>query len=106
VVTSANLKRVKRDVMNRWLVLTECSSGRDVIINMSMVQMVTQDPETTLWFHDSGTVSVRESLGQLELLLDATGRSKVLVAAPASAETGSDPRVRKTARVLQLRSRH
>jgi hypothetical protein len=55
--------------MRRWLQLSENSSGNPVIVNMSRVQTITADPETALWFDDSSTLTVRESLAELRHLL-------------------------------------
>ncbi len=55
--------------MRRWLQLSERSSSKPIIVNMGRVQTITADPETTLWFDDSSTLTVRESLAELRLLL-------------------------------------
>jgi uncharacterized protein YlzI (FlbEa/FlbD family) len=59
--------------MNGWIQLSEGQSGRSVMVNMALVQMTTADPDTTLWFEDSATFAVRESLAQIGLLLQAGG---------------------------------
>jgi uncharacterized protein YlzI (FlbEa/FlbD family) len=59
--------------MNGWIKLSDGQSGRSVIVNMAQVQMITADPDTTLWFEDSATYAVRESLAQIGLLLQAAG---------------------------------
>ncbi len=59
--------------MAGWLQLSDGQSGKRVIINMALVQMITGEPDTTLWFEDSATYAVRESLGEIELLLQTAG---------------------------------
>ena len=59
--------------MDGWIKLSDGRSGRSVIVNMAQVQMITADPDTTLWFEDSATYAVRESLAQIGLLLQAAG---------------------------------
>ncbi len=59
--------------MAGWLQLSENRSGKSIIVNMAQVQMITADSETTLWFEDSATFAVRESLAQIELLLHTNG---------------------------------
>ena len=61
----------KRDIMDGWIKLSDGQSGRSVMVNMAQVQMITADPDTTLWFEDSATCAVRESLDQIGLLLGA-----------------------------------
>jgi uncharacterized protein YlzI (FlbEa/FlbD family) len=48
--------------MNGRLQFSEGQSGKSVMVNMALVQMITADPDTTLWFEDSATFAVRESL--------------------------------------------
>jgi uncharacterized protein YlzI (FlbEa/FlbD family) len=59
--------------MNGRLQFSEGQSGKSVMVNMALVQMITADPDTTLWFEDSATFAVRESLAQIGLLLRAAG---------------------------------
>jgi uncharacterized protein YlzI (FlbEa/FlbD family) len=59
--------------MDGWIKLSDGQSGKSVIVNMAQVQMITADPNTTLWFEDSATFAVRESLEQIGLLLRAAG---------------------------------
>ena len=55
--------------MRRWLQLSDHASGKPVIVNVGRVQTITADPETALWFDDSSTLTVRESLDELRQLL-------------------------------------
>ena len=57
--------------MDGWIKLSDGQSGRSVMVNMAQVQMITADPDTTLWFEDSATYAVRESIDQIGLLLGA-----------------------------------
>lgn len=59
--------------MDGWIKLSDGHSGKSVMVNMAQVQMITSDPDTTLWFEDSATYAVRESLDQIGLLLRAAG---------------------------------
>jgi len=59
--------------MDGWIKLSDGQSGESVIVNMARVQMITAEPDTTLWFEDSATFTVRESLAQIGLLLQAPG---------------------------------
>ena len=59
--------------MDGWIKLSDGQSGKSVMVNMAQVQMITADPDTTLWFEDSATYAVRESLDQIGLLLRAAG---------------------------------
>lgn len=59
-------------IVRRWLQLSEHSSGNPVIVNMGRVQTITADPETALWFDDSSTLTVRESLEELRQLLQVS----------------------------------
>jgi uncharacterized protein YlzI (FlbEa/FlbD family) len=59
--------------MDGWIQLSDGQSGKSVIVNMAQAQMITANPETTLWFRDSATFAVRESLAQIGLLLRASG---------------------------------
>jgi hypothetical protein len=43
------------------------------MVNMTLVQKITADPDTKLWFEDSATFAIRESLAQIGLLLQAGG---------------------------------
>jgi hypothetical protein len=56
-----------------WIQLSDGQSGKRVMVNMALVQMITADPNNTLWFEDSATYAVRESLAQIGLLLRAAG---------------------------------
>ena len=59
--------------MDRWIKLSDGQSGQRVIVNMAQVQMITADPDTTLWFEDSASFAVHESVDQIALLLQAAG---------------------------------
>ena len=59
--------------MDGWIQLSEGHSGKAIIVNMGLVQMITADPDTTLWFEDSATFAVRESMAQIAVLLRAAG---------------------------------
>ena len=60
--------------MDGWIQLSDGQSGKAIIVNMAQVQMITADPDTTLWFEDSATFAVRESMAQIALLLRAAGQ--------------------------------
>ncbi len=53
--------------MDGWIKLSDSQSCKSVIANMAQIQMITADPDATLWFEDSATVSARESLAQIGL---------------------------------------
>jgi uncharacterized protein YlzI (FlbEa/FlbD family) len=60
--------------MDGWIQLSDGHSGKSIIVNMAQVQMITADPDTTLWFEDSATLAVRESLAQIGVLLRVAGQ--------------------------------
>jgi uncharacterized protein YlzI (FlbEa/FlbD family) len=59
--------------MNGWIQVSDGHSGKSLIVNMAQVQMITAEPDTVLWFRDSATFVVRESLAEIEQLLRAAG---------------------------------
>ena len=54
--------------------LSDGQPGKCVIVNMAQVQMITANPDTTLWFEDSATFAVRESMAEIALLLRGAGQ--------------------------------
>jgi hypothetical protein len=60
-------------IIDGWIKLYDGQTGKRIIMNMAQVQMITAEPHTTLWFEDSATFALRESLDQIALLLRAAG---------------------------------
>lgn len=67
------LSGAKGEIMDGWIQLSDRQSGKSIIVNMAQVEMITAEPDTTLWFEDSATFAVRESMAQIALLLRAAG---------------------------------